>query len=189
MEIKSILDNYGIVGVISNYQNKINYNGKVKDINVKNINNALKMVLLDDSYLEKEINELTVSEYFKIELMSKLEDDLIIIGNLSNSLIFKDLEYIKKLIIKLNKDYNKKFIIIDKDVEVFINLVNKICVLDNEKNAVIYSTDNYFDNNLYEYVEMPKIVEFIKYINRDNAVIDETTDIYELIKDIYRRVS
>jgi hypothetical protein len=36
---------------------------------------------------------------------------------------------------------------------------------------------------------MPKIIEFIKYVNKDKKVLNETTDIYELIKDIYRSVS
>lgn len=187
MELKDVLDTYGIVGVIGNYQNKINYNGQVKDIKIKNISNALKMVLLDDSYLNKRINDLTISEYFKIELMSKLEDDLIIIGNLSNTLIYKDKEYIKKLLIKLNRDYNKKIVVIDNDVESFFGLTRTMCVTDNNK--VIYETNNYFDDKLYNYTNIPKIIEFIKYINRNNKRLDETTEIYELIKDIFRSVS
>ena len=36
---------------------------------------------------------------------------------------------------------------------------------------------------------MPKIIELIKYLNKEGRKIQETTDIYELIKDIYRSVS
>lgn len=187
MEIKELLNEYGIIGVIGNYQNKINNRGKVKDINIKDINNALKMVLLDDSVLNKDISDLSISEYFKVELMSKLESDIIIIGNLSNSLIYKDKEYIKKLLIKLNKDYNKKVVIIDNDVKTFFNIVKMICVVDKEK--IIYSTNDFYDDELYKFVKMPKIVEFIKYVNKNEKRIDENIDIYELIKDIYRSVS
>ena len=187
MEIKDLLNEYGIIGVIGNYQNKISYNGKVKDVQIKDINNALKMVLLDDSVLDKEIDELSISEYFKVELMTKLEQDIIIIGNLSNSLIYKDKEYIKKLLIKLNKDYNKKIVIIDNDVKVFFNCVKMICVVN--KDNVIYSTDNFYDDELYKYTKMPKIINFVKYVKNNNIDLDENIDIYELIKDIYRRVS
>lgn len=187
MEIKDLLNEYGIIGVIGNYQNKINSIGKVKNINIKDINNALKMVLLDDSVLDKDISELSISEYFKVELMTKLENNLIIIGNLSNSLIYKDKEYIKKLLIKLNKDYNKKIVIIDNDVKSFFNIVKMICIVDKEK--IVYSTDNFYDDELYKYVKMPKIVEFIKYANKCEKRLDENIDIYELIKDIYRSVS
>ena len=187
MELKDVLEEFGIVGVVGNYHNNINNNGRVKDLSIKDINKALKMVLLDDSYLDKKISDLTISEYFKIELMSKLEDDIIIIGNLSNSLIFKDREYVKKLLIKLNKDYNKKIVIIDQDIKMFFNLVRQICII--EDNKVIYCTNNFFDNNLEKYTSIPKIVDFIKYINRNEKRIDETTEMYELIKDIYRSVS
>ena len=47
---------------------------------------------------------------------------------------------------------------------------------------IVYSTDNFFDDKLYEYVSIPKIIEFIKYVNKDNKRIDETLEIYELIK-------
>ncbi len=187
MELKDVLDKYGIIGVIGNYQNKIVYSGKVKDLPIKDISKALKMVLLDDTYLDKNINELTISEYFKIELMSKLEDNLIIIGNLSNTLTYKDKEYIKKLLIKLNKDYNKKIVIIDKDLKSFFNCAKYICIKN--KNNIIYGTNNFFDKELEKYINTPKIIDFINYINRNNKKLNETLDIYELIKDIYRSVS
>ena len=69
----------------------------------------------------------------------------------------------------------------------FFNLVRQICII--EDNKVIYCTNNFFDNNLEKYTSIPKIVDFIKYINRNEKRIDETTEIYELIKDIYRSVS
>lgn len=187
MEIKELVNNCGIIGVIGNYQNKINYVGKVRDINIKNITNALKMVLLDENILDKNIDELSISEYFKVELMTKLDSDLIIIGNLANSLIYKDKEYMKKLFIKLNKDYHKKIIIIDNDLTSFMNCVKDICVV--KDNKVIYESNDYYDDNLYKYVKMPKIVEFIKYVNKNKKNCDKTIDIYELIKDIFRRLS
>ncbi len=187
MEMNDIIKNNEIIGIVSNYELKTNLTGLIKDINIKNINNALKMVLLDDSYLEKNINDLTLNELFKIDLMSKLKNDIIVIGNLSKVLNYKDIEYFKKLFLKLNQDFNKKIIIIDNDIKVFFNCVKKIVVIRNKE--IIYKTDNFFDENLYLYTKCPKIIDFINYLGSKNIPIIKTVEIHELIKDIFRSVS
>lgn len=181
-----MLKNNGIIGVVSNYQHSLP-NILVKDLKIKNIDKALIMISLDNSVLNKNVNELTLKELFMVDLLTKLDKDIIIVGNLSKSLIYKDIEFIKKILLKLNKEYNKKVVIIDEDVNVFINVVKYVYVLKNKE--IVYSTDNFYDDKLYEYVKMPKIVEFIKYVNKNNKRIDETLEIYELIKDIFRRLS
>lgn len=187
MEIKDILNDNKIIGVVSNYKSSLNLSGKVRDLNIKNISKALLMVGLDDTFLDKNIDDLTISELWKLDLVTKLDKDIIVIGNLGNTLIFKDLEYMKKLFVKLSENYNKKIVIIDSNINSFIGIANKIVVLK-DKN-IVYETNNVFDSELYEYVSMPKIIEFIKYVNERDKNIIMTTDIYELIKDIYRRVS
>ncbi len=187
MEIKEIIKQNGIIGIISNYENTLKYTNLVKDINIKDISKALKMVLLDDSYLDKKVSELTLNEQFKIDLMTKLNKEVIIIGNLSKVLNSKDIDYFKKLFLKLNNEYHKKVIIIDNDVKVFFSLVKRIYVMKNKN--ILYETDNFFDRNLYKYTVCPKIIDFIFYLEDHGHEIIKTTDIYELIKDIYRRVS
>ena len=187
MEIKEILNLKGILGIVSNYKSNLALSGLVCDLKIKNINKALKIVGLDDTFLQKNIDDLTDSELWKLELATKLEKDVIVVGNLYNTLIYKDREYMKKLFIKLNSTYNKKIVIIDNNVNSFINVVSKIIVV--KKKKIIFETCDFFDEKLYEYVKMPKIVEFIKYVNKNNKRVDNTLDIYELIKDIYRRVS
>lgn len=187
MEIKELIKNNEIIGIVSNYENNLNINGYVKDINIKDLSKALKMVLLDDSYLDKKVSDLTLNEQFKIELMTKLNKEVIIIGNLSKVLNNKDIDYFKKLFLKLNNNYHKKIVIIDNDIKVFFNLVKRIYVMKNKN--ILYDTDNFFDQELYKYVKCPQIVDFIFYLEKNNKEIMHTTDIYELIKDIYRRVS
>jgi len=53
---------------------------------------------------------------------------------------------------------------------------------------IVYMTNDIFDDKLYNYVDMPNIVKFIKLANKKGALLKETTDINELIKDIYRRL-
>lgn len=187
MEIKELLKNYKVIGVIGNYQSTLKLNGKVRDILVKDINKALKMVNLEEKYADFLLKDLSISELWKVDLISKLDNEIIIIGNLSNSLIYKDLELMKKLFIKLSNEYNKQIVVIDNNLNSFFNLTNKIFVLDNKK--IVYNTLDFFDNKLYEYVNIPKIVDFINYVNDKGININKTVDIYELIKDIYRSVS
>jgi len=108
MEIKDILKDVKIVGIVSNYQTNLKIEGKVKDLKIKNISSALKMVGLGVNSLEKSISDLSISELWKLELASKLDNDVIIIGDIYNSLIYKDREYMKKLFVKLSNDYQKK---------------------------------------------------------------------------------
>lgn len=186
MEIKELVNKYKIIGVISNYKDSLNDELFVKDLNIKNLEKAYKMVNLND-ISNKKIKDLSFDERFKLDFISKLDNDIIIIGNISNSLVYKEQEFIKKLLLKLCNDYNKKIVIIDNKIDIFLNFINNICVL--EDNKIKYISNDLYDDNLYKYVKMPKIIEFVKYINKDNKVLMESTDIYELIKDIYRCVS
>lgn len=186
MEIKEMVKNNEIVGIVSNYGNTLK-DVLVRELEIKNVSKALKMVGLDNTYLDKKVSELTLSESFKIDLATKIDKDIIIIGGLSKSLLYKDIEYIKKLLLKLNNDYHKKIVVIDEDVNVFINLVSHIYVMKDKK--IMYGTKDFYDDELYKYVKMPKIIEFIKYVNKNNIKLEKHLDIHELIKDIYRRIS
>ena len=86
-----------IIGVISDDFKESDLSGKVKDIVVKKASDALKMVGLDDSYLEKEYSELSWNIKNKIILASKLQDKEIMLVNFSKGLTSKDLDFFKKL--------------------------------------------------------------------------------------------
>ena len=187
MEIKDIIKKQKIVGIISNYKSQLKKSGKISDLDIKNIKKGLKIVGLNENILDKDISELSISEKWKIELLTKLQMDTIIVGNLSSSLILRDRELTKKLLKKLSNNYNKKIVVIDSDVNSFINLAENIIVLK-DKN-IVYETTDFYDAELYKFVEKPKIIEFINYVNKKDKKLNNNLEIYELIKDIYRSVS
>ncbi len=187
MELKDILNEYGLVGVISTYKFTLDKEKRVKDLHIKNLDKALKMVNLEEEVKDKYLSVLSLDELFKIDLISKLDKDIIIVGNLSSCLNYKEREFIKKLLLKLVNSYHKKIIVIDNDVQLFFNLVKLIVVINGKD--ILYKTKDFYDDNLYKYTKVPKIVELVKYLNKKGRRIQETTDIYELIKDIYRSVS
>lgn len=185
--MKDVVNNYGIVGVISHYKVSLDKTSKVRDLNITNVTNAFKMLSLNEDILDKELNELSQDELFKVDLATKLHENIIIIGNMSNMLNYKDQEYIKKLLLKLYNDYHKSIVVIDENVKVFMNLVKRIFVLNGKQ--IVYETDDFYDLNLYNYTKIPKIVDFITYVNKDTKRLNNNVDIYELIKDIFRSVS
>ena len=187
MELKSILDKYGLIGVISTFKSTLNMESTVRELNINNLSKALKMVGLTDDVIDKKLSDLTMSEVWKVELASKLQKEMIIVGNMSTSLNAKEIDYMQKLFLKLNNNYHKKIVVIDNSMEVFINFVKKVYVIKNKE--IVYNTEDFFDKRLYDYTNMPKIVEFINYVNQDGKVLNNNTDIYELIKDIYRSAS
>ena len=65
-----------IVGIVSNYRSNFKLVGKIKELKIKNLSKALKIVGLDDSYMDKDINDLTISELWKFELLTKLDKEI-----------------------------------------------------------------------------------------------------------------
>ena len=187
MELVKYLNKYIIIGVISNYKNSLKEDLLVKDLlNSKNNKDLLKFLNLSDNLLEKKINELSLSEKTKIDLLSKINNDIIIIGGFSNNLIYKDKELICKFLIKLNQRFNKKIIIIDSDISALMNICKYFIVL--KDNKVLYKTNDVYDNKLYYYINKPEIVTFVQNARKKGILLDNYTDIYELLKAIYRSI-
>ena len=69
MELKG-----SIIGIVSNDYIEDELKGMVRDIVVKKSSDALKMVGLDDSYLDKDFRDLSDRDKNKIILASKLQN-------------------------------------------------------------------------------------------------------------------
>ena len=185
MELTNYLNKYKIIGVIANYQCSISGDKLVR--NILSTSKKEKLLIkfnLSTELLDKNFSQLSVSEKLKIDLLSKLNQDIIVIGNLSSSLIYRDRMIILKLLKKLNENYNKKIIIIDDDMNSLMNICNYFLVLKNKK--IVYKTENVYDNKLYNYCRKPEIVDFVFRAKEKNIKLEDYTDLYELIKAIYR---
>lgn len=186
MELKGILDKYKIIGVISNYESNISKNKLVKTILKDNYDKKLKLVGLDNSILNKRYRDISLSEKFKVDLLTKINNKVIIIGGLSTNLIYKDRVFIKKLLIKISNSYNKKIIIIDDQIKELMDICRYFIIVKDKK--IIYKTNNVYDDKLYKYINIPPIIEFVKKIQDSGIKMDNYTDNYELLKAIYRSI-
>lgn len=171
-----------IIGIISDDFKDKKYDGLVRDIVLNKTNAALKMVGLDDTFLDVSFSDLSNSNKNKVILASKLQDKEIILINFSMGLTKKEMEIYKKLFKRI-VSYGRKVILVDKNSEMFINCVDNLYVINKEINL---ETDNLFDKRLRDYISLPKIVEFIYILEENGININHYTELDELLKAIYR---
>ena len=177
MELKG-----SIIGIVSNDYIEDELKGMVKDIVVKKSSDALKMVGLDDSYLDKDFSDLSDRDKNKIILASKLQNKEIKLINFSKGLTNKDMEFFKKLFKKI-VSYGRKIILVDKNSNMFMNCVDNLYVINKE---IILETDDLYNEELKKYIDVPSIVEFTHKSLENGIKLNHYNDLDDLLKAIYR---
>ena len=172
-EIKEILNNFDC-----------------KTNSLKHILDSLRLVGLDDSYLDRRIDTLSYTEKKKVRLASVLayNPEVIVLDEFFKSFISREREYFKKLFLKLKSKFKKTIILLTNDLKSTFEVVNKIYVINNGNLVLSGGKELYYNEKLYKYVEIPKIIEFTKYAQECGHDILEYTDIKELMKELYRNV-
>lgn len=166
-----------------------NYEYKTKDEN-QHIVDSLKIAGLSEDYLDRNPNELSYTEKKKFNLACLLSfnPEVIILEDFYKGLIYREREYYKKLFLKLKNNFKKTIIILGNELTFMFNLVDNLYVINKGKVVVSGNKDIFYKDELYSYLEMPKIVEFTKYAQSKDHKILEYTDLKELIKELYRNV-
>jgi energy-coupling factor transporter ATP-binding protein EcfA2 len=163
---------------------------KYTDSFEEKILDSFKMVKLNDNILDKDISKISDSEKIKIELAIQLLKNV-------NTLFFyqfdkffmeKDLLYFKKLLRKLVIKYHKTIVMIDCRFSFALDFADKVIYLDDKNKAVIVDKYDFYNEKLLRMIDIPDIIDFVKYVNRNEKILNEYTDIKELIKAIYREV-
>ena len=166
-----------------------NYGYKTKNV-IKHITDSLTIVGLDDSYLVRDPNTLSYVEKKKVNLALAMSynPEVLVIASFDKGLTCREREYFRKLFIKLKNKYKKTIILVNSELPFMFDIVDKLYVINKGKLVINGDKDIFYSDKLYKYVELPKIVEFIKYANYQGHDIEEYTDIKELIKGLYRDV-
>lgn len=201
MEVARILENkepnkiYGLMGDTIVTANNINYslvteykfNGTVESfLNSRKANNSLKMVMLNETYLPKKVEDLSESEIKKVILASALIENkkYIVLDYFEKGLTSKEKENFKRLFRKLSNDYNKTIIIFTNDLTYLWDMADEIIYVDNSEVINIFSKDNY--SKLNELVNKPEIVKFIELMRSKNIQVADYKNVLDLLKAIYR---
>ena len=166
-----------------------NYEFKTTNI-TKHISDSLRIVGLNDSYMDRDPHKLSSIEQKKVLLACVLSynPETIILDSFFDGMIFRDIENFKKLFIKLKNKFGKTIIVLENNPSYLFNLVDKVFVINNGSLVLKGEKDIFYNNKLYKYVNIAPIVEFTKCVQAMDHNILEYTDIKELIKEIYRHV-
>lgn len=169
------------------------FNYKTKDID-KRVSDALKMVGLNDNYLERNPFTLSNGEKRKVAIASIIafNPKVIILDEPTIGLDSISKKNLLQLIKKLKQRLNKTIILISHDIELVHQVSDYIVVLD--KGNVIAEGDKYSvfkqEEMLKKYgIKVPKIIEFSnKVLDKKGIKIGYRDEMNDLIKDIYRYV-
>ncbi len=200
MEVMRILDTktpgliYGLMGNINLTTNNSNciiiddYKFSLDVANYLNSSKAsqsLKMVMLDDSYLTKTINDLSDSEIIKINLAHALitNKDYLILDYFDKYLTANDKNNFKRLFKKLSQDYHKTIILFTNDLTFIWDIVSEIIYVDNEEFITTFKKK---DEKILDYVSNPPISSFISLVKNKNIKIENYQNTSDLLKAIYR---
>lgn len=159
----------------------------------KHVKDALKMVELDETYLEKNPFNLSSGEKRKVAIASILafNPKVIILDEPTIGLDDSSKDNLSKIIHMLKNRYQKTVIIATHDVDFLHKLANHIIVLSEGK--IVLEGDKYqvfTHDKLEEFgVKRPKIIEFEKMVlDRKKIKLGYRDNINDVMKDVYRNV-
>ena len=157
--------------------------------NTEKMHSSLKMVMFDKD-INITISSLSPVDKKKIQLAYVLckREKYIILDYFEKGLNSKEINYFKKLFKKI-KEYQISVIVHTNDVNFIISIVDKICLVKNDNVVKILPKYDLYNNEIYDYVDMPTIIEFINYCKSIGINIDNYLDNKEIIKAIFRMVS
>ena len=170
-----------------------NFNIKVNVLD-KQTSDALKMVGLNDDYLDCDPFSLSHGEMRKVALASALayNPKVLILDEPTIGLDDNGKKNLIKIIRNLKLRYKKTVIIVSHDTDFLLKITDQVILLDNGK--ITLSGDKYTvlsNEKMMKNcnVKVPDILAFSNLVKRKrNIKIGYRDDINDLIKDIYRYV-
>lgn len=159
----------------------------------KHVSDALKMMELDDSYLERDPFSLSSGEMRKVAIASILafNPKIIILDEPTIGLDFESKQNLLKILTMLKKRYHKTVIIVTHDTDLLHKIADHIIVLDHGKLVLEGNKYEVFTHpDLTKYgIQRPKIIEFEKMVlDKKQIKLGFRDDINDLMKDVYRYV-
>ena len=184
---------YGLMGNIDITTNNRNYSivtpykfsGSVKEyLNNSKDANSLKMVMLDETYLNKDVSNLSDSELKSIILAKELiqNKDFLVLDYFEKGFNYNEKEYFKRLFKRLVNDYNKTIIIYTNDITFLWDIIDELIIINDN---IIKITKKEILNNLDKF-DNPEIIKMVDLIKAKGINIDYYKNPMDLLKTIYR---
>lgn len=157
------------------------------------IKDLLKITGLKEDILNKKLDNLSNGERRMIAIISSIiyNPKIILFDEPTIGLDLKNKKKVISLIKNLKNRYGKTIIIVSHDVDLLYSLVDNLIVLSNGK-LVLYGNQFtiYNEKELIEKYEVPvpKIVLFEQLAKTKNIKLMNSSNINDLIKEVYRNV-
>lgn len=167
----------------------ISHNLKSND---KKIYDALIMVGLNISLVQKKIKDLTLVEKRKLQIATELISNpkLLLLDNITVQLTMYDKKQLIKIIRMLKNRYDKKIIMCSNDIEFVHKIADKVYVLYNKSIVLEGTKYEVFkkEDELKKYhIISPNIIKFENLVLKTKKVkLGYRDEINDLLKDIYR---
>ena len=153
---------------------------------------ALKLVGLDESYLKLDPKILTLVDAKKVALACVLayNPKILILDEFTCGLSYSDKNELERLLRMLKNKYKRTIILLTKDTDFAYKLSDKVYLM--KLTRVICSSDKSVlrDEELLKSLglQVPRIASFINECNKKGHEIYQYSNIYDLIKGVYRDV-
>lgn len=160
----------------------------------KKVIDILKVIGLDETYLNKNPFNLSFGEKRKIAIASILvyNPSVLILDEPTVGLDSRNKKDLILLIKKLNERYKKTIIIVSHDIDMIYNISNNILIMDNGKLVCNLPKEEISKNySIFKKHDIcpPKILEFSRMVLEEKKIkLGEYDDIKDLIKAVYRNV-
>lgn len=154
------------------------------------IQEALTLVGLTEDYLYKDVNSLSLNEKKRLSIASSLifNPSIIVLEEPIMFLTYKDKEKLIKLIHTLKTKYKKTIIIITKDTNLPYEVSDEVLLFSDGELVGCGGKELLTQDKLINKIkcDIPEIVKFINVSNKMNANLTYTSNILDLIKEVYR---
>lgn len=156
------------------------------------INDTLKLVELDDSYMDRNPLDLSQSELKKVALASVLikKPKLLLLDEPTAGFDNSGKKMLINMLKLLRKKENVTAIIVSNDVDFLNQIADEIVVLKQGKvikkgkRLDVFKDEKFLTDNG---VKVPKIIEFENYVLNEKGIkIGYREEINDLLKDIFR---
>jgi len=160
---------------------------------ISKVISSLNMLGLERDYLDRKINSLSKSEKRLLEIALNLiiNPDIIIFKNPFLYLDKNNKLNLKKIILKLKRDYNKIVIIIDDNINNLYNICTHLIIFKNnqvlvsDKTRVVFSDLSFLINNK---IDLANTLLFNVLASKYDKKLPVTSNVNDLIKEVYRNV-
>ena len=149
---------------------------------------ALQLVKLKSSIFYVSMQTLTRLEQKKVELALALllQSKVLICENFFEEMSYNEQDYFKRLFRNMMHKKNVSIILIEKNMNFVCETVKSFYLFTS--NGKYKFIEDFYNEEIYQYVQMPFTVELVKYLESCGHKIDHDVTFNETLKAIYRGV-